>query len=737
MTLQKLALPALAFGALVLGQKPASEVRADLDIARLKDYSAHRVSSDNPDPASNDDSKHILPGETLIMADLTGSGIVTHIWVTVADNEFAWPRLLRLRVYYDGHNTPSVDAPLGDFFAVGHGLERDLNSAMVRNSSFGRARNSYWPMPYRKGCRIAVTNEGNRTVSLYYYQVDYREYASLPSDLGYFHAYYRQERPAAPGRHYEFLNIRGAGHYVGTVLSVVQTQTGWFGEGDDLFYVDGERQPRIYGTGTEDYFSDAWGLRVTDGAWAGTTLSEGQEASLHFSAYRWHVPDPIPFTKSLIAEIEHAGWTFNADGSVRSGFEERPDYFSSVAFWYQRGVNEDLPEPPYGAARLPLGNAEQIAVEDSLQNVVSTKGKASVQREVDWAKDLLFFEAEGVGSRVDVPIDVAADGRYEVLANVAQAPDYGEYVVLLDGKLTNSSTEAWPPNNVPPPGTRILHNYAAEVYVARDRLVGWFPLTRGRHRLSFLCTGRDSRSAGYNLGIQNVILARVPEAVAQAEPAIEWSTDAQAATAQPVYRGKTLDQYLAKLRAAPASLRPALLRSIGGFGTAGIGGVGALAEALGEPDSSAREAAAWSLARIGPEGAAASEALAKLLTDASPRVRCPAALALQGIGPKASAAVPALIAALQDPVDYVRAAAARALGGIGAPAGARPLAQRLLSENESGLVRGSVLEALGAMGPAAKDALPALRQAIEQKRSGASAQRAIQRIEGKPVPSMH
>src|SRR5208337_4279472 len=216
-------------------QEPDNDLLDSLGLARLKNYAAGRVSSDNRYVFSNDDSKRIMPGETLVMANLEGPGMVTHIWVTVADNEYAWPRLLRLRVYYDGHKTPSVDVPLGDFFASGHGYERDVSSAMVRNSSFGRARNSYWPMPYEKSCRITVTNEGNRFVTSFYYHVDYRKYPVLPENVYYFHAYYRQELPAVHGQNYEFLNIRGDGHYVGTVLSVIQTQEGWFGEGDDLF----------------------------------------------------------------------------------------------------------------------------------------------------------------------------------------------------------------------------------------------------------------------------------------------------------------------------------------------------------------------------------------------------------------------------------------------------------------------------------------------------------------------
>src|SRR5215470_18005702 len=117
-------------------QNPADDFLDGLGLARLKSYSSARVSSGNRYVASNDDSKRILPGETLLMADVSGAGVVTHIWLTVANNEFGWPRLLRLRVYYDGHKTPSVDAPLGDFFGVAHGSERNVNSAMIENSSF-------------------------------------------------------------------------------------------------------------------------------------------------------------------------------------------------------------------------------------------------------------------------------------------------------------------------------------------------------------------------------------------------------------------------------------------------------------------------------------------------------------------------------------------------------------------------------------------------------------------------
>lgn len=265
----------LAAGLSGCTQPRAPRINDAFGLTERKEFVARRSSSNNADWNSNDDSKRPIPGETITLADLQGPGSISHLWMTIADNEYGWPRLLRLRVYYDGSDTPSVDAPVGDFFAVGNGVEGDVESVMVRNSSGGRARNSYWPMPFRKSCRITVTNEGQRRVTMLYYHVDWQKLPSLPPHTAYFHARYRQALPApADGSNYEFLNVRGRGQYVGTVLSVVQAEAGWFGEGDDLFWVDG-RRPEIEGTGSEDYFNDAWGLHVNDGPYYGVTVAEG------------------------------------------------------------------------------------------------------------------------------------------------------------------------------------------------------------------------------------------------------------------------------------------------------------------------------------------------------------------------------------------------------------------------------------------------------------------------------
>ena len=705
-----------------------------LDLPRMKTFSAHRVSSDNRYRGSNDDSKRIMPGETFVMANLEGPGVVSHIWITVADNEYAWPRLVRLRVYYDGKKTPSVDVPLGDFFGVGHGYDRDLDSLPVRDSSFGRARNSYWPMPFRVSCKITVTDEGNRPVSMFYYHVDWQRHASLPDDIGYFHAYYRQERPAIAGKEYEFVNVQGSGHYVGTVLNVIQSQVGWFGEGDDLFYVDGAEHPQIYGTGTEDYVNEAWGLRVACGPWTGTPVAEGERVGARLTGYRWHIPDPIPFTKSLWAGIEHAGWTYNEDGTLRSGFEERPDYFSSTAFWYQQGVNEDLPEPPYGEARLPLGNALQIAVEDSIADVTTEKGKASVEREVDWGRDLLLLHGEGAGSRMNVPLDVPDSGRYEIVARIAQAPGYGDYIALLDGKATNVDNRQAATSELPAEGTEVFHNYLPEVYVAVDRPLGWLALNKGRHTLSFICVGKDSRSSGYDFGLNDVVLERIPEVASVSSrgsnPAAHISNGGA------LYRALPLAAYREQLKHATGGVRADILRAIGAFGADARPAIDELARALGDPDAEVRIAAAWALSQMESGGAGAVPGLKKALADPDPRVRSLSAVALRSIGPPAVDAVPELIRALNDPAAYVRAPAADALGSIGpaAKAAVPALGERLLTVAEQVYVLRSAAAALGNIGPEAAGALPALQRALTMHRVTYTAQEAILKIKREPVP---
>ena len=610
-----------------LAQEPAPGLPDPFALMQPKDFAAFRSSSNNPDWNSNDDSKRPIPGETTVLADLQGPGAITHIWVTIADNEYGWPKLLRLRIYYDGSPIPSVDAPVGDFFAVGHGFEAKVKSLMVVDSSDGRARNSYWPMPFRKSARVTITNEGRRRCSNLYYHVDWEKLPSLPEHTPYFHARYRQMLPApADGKNYVFLEAKGKGHYVGTVLSVVQAEAGWFGEGDDYFWVDGASKPSIEGTGSEDYFNDAWGLHVNDGPYYGVTVAEGTGLGSRMTAYRWHLADPIPFQKSLKAEIEHKGWTFNADGAVKSGFGERVDLMSSVAFWYQEGIAQDQPPVPYGPARLPQGNALQIEVENSLKQMQTEKGKVEVFPDLFWSKDVAVFTGEGPGSKITMPFDVPEDGDYEVYAQMAKGSDYGVYTVLLDGKPPFAPVLEHEPGADVRPQTE-FDGYALETYVGADYQVGWPRLTKGRHTLTFVCKGKREDSSGYVVGVDDIVLAKTgPEA---------W--------------------------AAAAKVQEPKVPS---------GSVSDLSKALADPNPVTRGLAAMALRDRGAEAKPALPQLTAALKDPDPNVRMMSGNAIAAIGKDAAPAVPALIAAcsVKDEQIHVLRACASALGAIGKPA---------------------------------------------------------------------
>jgi hypothetical protein len=227
-------------------------------------------------------------------------------------------------------------------------------------------------------------------------------------------------------------------------------------------------------------------------------VAEGTGIGARMTAYRWHLVDRFLSAGRFVSIFERAGWTFNPDGPVRSAFEERPDLFSSVAFWYQDDVAKSLTEPPYGSARLPHGNAGQIEVEDSTASVRTAKGKAEVQKDVFWSRDLLFLNAAGPGARIEIPFRVEEEGEYEVSAQIAHAPDYGIYDAFLDGKpaMPPAGLEHEPGANT---GGGLINAWHTEAYVAVDHLLAWKKLAKGPHTIAFVCTGKDARSTGHNL----------------------------------------------------------------------------------------------------------------------------------------------------------------------------------------------------------------------------------------------
>jgi hypothetical protein len=461
-------------------------------LEKLKDFQSQRASSSDPDWRNgNADSRPIEPSGTLTLAELKGPGRIVHFWCTIAHPDPCYSRMLTLRIYWDGEEHPSVECPIGDFFGIGHGIDKAFTSLPVRVSSDGRGRNCYWPMPFRKSARVTVSNESSRRCDAFYYYIDWQQHKSLPSDTAYFHAMYRQEFPCVMGTNYLLADIKGRGHYVGTVQSVYMTSPGWYGEGDDFFFIDGEQEPRLRGTGTEDYFCDGWGFREQSGPFYGTPLWEGYDTGDRGSAYRWHIPDPVAFTKSLRVEIEHKGSQVFPDGTS-DGFIERDDLMSSVAFWYQTEPHKPWPPMPPGADRLPFHDQILLKGHDAVAGAKHSDAPVQMQ-EIGGVTDnqQLWFLPHEDKAWLEVSFHLDKPQTAQLFCKMVHSWDYGNYEVKLDGQPVAK-----------------LDLYAAEITPAAHKL-GVQKLSAGTHVLRFEGAGKATASAGYYLGFDALAL-RVP-----------------------------------------------------------------------------------------------------------------------------------------------------------------------------------------------------------------------------------
>lgn len=467
----------------------AQEMFLPLDgLSTLRDFRAMRASSSDPNwENGNGDARNIAPGATLTLAELQGPGRIVHIWFTISHNESNYGKLLVLRMYWDGEKTPSVECPINDFFCQGHGMDVYVNSLPIRVTSDGRARNCYWPMPFNKSAKITVTNEGKVACGAFYYYVDWQKTDKLPKNTAYFHAKYRQEYPCVSGRDYLILDAEGKGHYVGCNLSVRQREPGWWGEGDDRFYIDGEKVPSIQGTGSEDYFCDAWGIRKLEGLFYGVPIYEGYDTLNRHTCYRFHIQDPVPFTKSLRVVIEHKGSRLMPDGTW-NGYVERADDFSSVAYWYQTEPHKDFASLPPAAER--IYPAIVIEGERMVDSAISDQVKPSKQELFGYSAGAqLFFTPHSAPASVSAKFNVEKPGKYAVTIVFTKATDYGIYRVYLDGKSVGPVFDLYAP--------------AVQQYHGQ---IGILDLTEGEHEIRFDCSSKNPLSTGYFFGFDRIEL---------------------------------------------------------------------------------------------------------------------------------------------------------------------------------------------------------------------------------------
>ncbi|MDR0640981.1 MAG: DUF2961 domain-containing protein [Treponema sp.] len=336
------------------------------DSKRMRESSYDRT-------GGNDDRIYIKSGDTAPIADIKGAGLVTHIWMTLANDGFTQEkyslRKALLRFYWDNEENPSVEAPAGDFFGMGHGMTRNFVSAPLQMSpQDGKALNCWFPMPFAERALLTVTNECESTLIVYYY-VDYELMPGLPDSALRFHAQWRRQNPTGGREPEEFSNHReycfggqnrdgkdnyvlmeaeGAGHYVGANINIHNLGKSalwdWPGEGDDMFFIDGEPwPPRLHGTGTEDYVNMAWCPTQSYAApYHGLILGGDDNWKGKISYYRYHIQDPVMFTKSIRATIEHGH------------ANHRRDDISSTAYWYQTEPHKKFDPLPPVEGRLPI-----------------------------------------------------------------------------------------------------------------------------------------------------------------------------------------------------------------------------------------------------------------------------------------------------------------------------------------------------------------------------------------------
>lgn len=344
------------------------------DLVQLRKYSSQRISSYEATVGDNldGDQRHpIKPGETRVIGEVTGPGIITHIWIGFPSNEPYHLKKYVLRMYWDGDSQPAVETPLGDFFGLGLGEYVVYESGPLSVGS-QKALNCFFPMPFRNSARLTITNEGDQPLEAFYYNIDWEKHKDLPKDIAYFYAEYRQAVPNPAKDHnwksnmdthllknptgadnYVFVEAEGRGHFVGATLSIIQNQGDWWGEGDEMIFIDDRSKPRIHGTGSEDYFLGAWcyggcGLSPFGATYPtfsfqryGNPMNGGDNRGSRWMLYRFHTESPIAFEKYLKMTIEHG----NAN--------HRADNYYTVAYWYQAGPHRNrMPLPPV-AERVP------------------------------------------------------------------------------------------------------------------------------------------------------------------------------------------------------------------------------------------------------------------------------------------------------------------------------------------------------------------------------------------------
>jgi len=467
-------------------------------------------------------------------AEIEGPGMVRHIWITVQNTSPEKMRNLILRFYWDGQETPSVEAPLSDFFGVSHGRTAAYESAFITMPE-GKGFNCYFPMPFTKKAKLTVTNETGEDAGMFFYQVDYTLGDEIDEECPYFHAQFRRDLHTTMYEDYVILDgVEGRGRYLGANIGLIDRFTGkgvWWGEGEVKMYLDGDKDfPTICGTGSEDYAGTGWGLGEFHAQEMGAPLAK----TPYYSFYRFHVRDPVYFNKDIKVTIQQIGYDGSPDraGStgllgdlvtqgyykkdrLDSGQFERVDDMCSTAYWYQTLPTRPFPPFPDRELRSALltgkapgentgitrglGEDETLFEGESLSVVGKTAGEVSVQMANpdfigEWSGNAhLWWNGGSVGDALELTFPVSQTGEYEIYTQLTTATDYAIVELLLDGKKLGKPIDL----------------YSEGIRNTGDLKLGSLPLTEGGHRLKVIITGRNPKGVnGYLFGIDYLCIKK-------------------------------------------------------------------------------------------------------------------------------------------------------------------------------------------------------------------------------------
>lgn len=457
------------------------DVLSDAALPNLKDGKMIQVSSYDT-TGGNNDRINIHKDKTATIAEIEGPGIITRIWVTIDSRDPFFLRRILLRMYWDGEEYPSVEVPVGDFFGTGFGYKHYISEYTGMTSG---GYYCYFPMPFNKSARIEVVNQTGQEIFAFYYHIDYfKSEKKFDKKTAYFHCLWNRDIRTDYEDNYVVLEAEGKGHFVGLNMSMQPYGGGslFYLEGDEMVYVDGEKFPSIYGTGTEDYFTSGWYFNSGEfyAPYHGLIIKD--DSTGRIAAYRHHIKDPIPFTSSMKFTIEHG-----------HANEEIADY-SSTAYWYQFEPHKKFPEILGPGLRIPIrmevpNNAVEAEELTILSNSLIYEKSDMSEYGAEWSS---LYQLEVSGKETgdfSLTIPNLNEIAYDIDLYYTSGPDYGIIQIIHESNIIKE-----------------FDSYSDNIHLSDKLSLNAITPHNNNINLLFRIKDKNIKSMGYKCGLDAFIL---------------------------------------------------------------------------------------------------------------------------------------------------------------------------------------------------------------------------------------